>query len=403
MTKKNILFISMLPPIQSSRGAGEKTFHFYFEKFVNDENFDTRLITCALYSDHVDVEKELVGIEKKIIYWNYPDENKLAKLINIESKLNPFNRNANLTSNLTELRIIEALDEYIKDNFKPEIIILEWTEMVVLARTIKKKYPEILLIASEHDVTFIGYERKSDYYKGLKGLFWKIKYILEKRTELKALKACDLVLPHNANNKEILIQNGIKADKIFGLVPYYNNMSDLSRSNIDNTILFYGAMNRMENSISAKWFIKEVMPLLQDIDCQFVILGSNPDKELKSLQSEKIVITGFVEDIRPFFNRAKCFVAPLQLGAGIKIKVLEALSSGIPVITNEIGIEGIPVQREIDFYLCKTANQYSEVIHSIFSDYSKCKSIGENGKMKMLDHFSPETFWEQYKMLVLSL
>ena len=401
--KTKVLFISMLPPLHSSRTAGEQTFCFYFNKFLQDDEFQVGLISCAKYSDYAKIEDELKYIEKKIIYWGHPDDNRLIKLINLESRYNPFNRNANLTSNTTEMRIMQNLQEYVMSGFKPDVIILEWTEMVVLAKKIKNKYPDILLVASEHDVTLVGYKRKSEFYKGFKRLLWQQKYRHEKKVELSSLKKCDLVLPHNSDNKEILVENGIDGDKVVGLVPYYHNMKDLIRVNTGKDILFFGAMNRMENIISVEWFIKNVMPLLEDIDCRFVVLGNNPQNELKEHENERVHFTGFVEDVSLFFEQSRCFVAPLLLGAGIKIKVLEALSSGIPVLTNAIGIEGIPVIADCDYYHCDTAEEYSKVIHDIFEDISVGIHVGERGQMRVCESFSPENFYESYKKIVISL
>ena len=66
-----------------------------------------------------------------------------------------------------------------------------------------------------------------------------------------------------------------------------------------------------------------------------------------------ITVTGFVKEISKYFEQSLCLVAPLVLGAGIKIKVLEAMSAGLPVLTNQIGIEGIPAQNGIHYYYCE--------------------------------------------------
>ena len=78
-----------------------------------------------------------------------------------------------------------------------------------------------------------------------------------------------------------------------------------------------------------------------------------------------ICVTGFVDDITPYFENSLCLVAPLVLGAGIKIKILEAMSSGLPVLTNEIGIEGINAVNERDYFFCKTPEDYERRILSL--------------------------------------
>ena len=140
---------------------------------------------------------------------------------------------------------------------------------------------------------------------------------------------------------------GMNEEKIQWLVPYYSNMSGCARKSNNRDILFFGAMSRPENYLSAIWFIENVMPLLNDLDVRFVIVGSKPPEELKRFKSDRIVITGFVNDTLPYFESSMCLVAPLVLGAGIKVKILEAMSSGIPVLTNDIGIEGIEIEDNV--------------------------------------------------------
>ncbi len=90
---------------------------------------------------------------------------------------------------------------------------------MVLASTIKMYFPNAKIVASEHDVTFIGYGRKKEYFNGVKKLYWNEKYKNERRKEIQALKICDLVLPHNPDNVDVLKNCGIAEDRICWLVP----------------------------------------------------------------------------------------------------------------------------------------------------------------------------------------
>ena len=83
------------------------------------------------------------------------------------------------------------------------------------------------------------------------------------------------------------------------IVPYINLPEQVARKNINKNILFYGAMNRMENEISAEWFIKNVMPEIKDTGAKYVIVGNKPSDELKKYESDNVIITGFVQDIQP--------------------------------------------------------------------------------------------------------
>lgn len=388
-----ILWISSSPPYSKNSTAGGQTFNYYFKNISRDKRFNVRLIALVDSKTKDSVENEMDGIPHKLV----SSENSWKKFVNIDSKYNPWTKYSGLISNYRAMRILEEVKNYKKEGYNPDAVILEWTNTVILAKEIKKIFPDSKFVASEHDVTFVGYERKKEYYKGLKKLLWKIKYVNEKRIELDSLKMCELVLPHNADNRNVLVNEGIDLNKIMGLVPYYNNMSECNRNSNQKDILFFGAMARMENSLSALWFIDNVLPLLSDIDIRFVVLGSNPTEELKAKESERIHVTGFVDAVEPYFEKSMCLVAPLVLGAGIKVKVLEAMSSGIPVLTNDIGIEGIPAIDGRDYLHCVSPQEYASAIREIHNNKIDVKNLETNAKGMLKEHFSIEQSLHQYQ------
>lgn len=388
-----ILWISSSPPYSKNSTAGGQTFNYYFKNISRDKRFNVRLIALVDSKTKDSVENEMDGIPHKLV----SSENSWKKFVNIDSKYNPWTKYSGLISNYRAMRILEEVKNYKKEGYNPDAVILEWTNTVILAKEIKKIFPDSKFVASEHDVTFVGYERKKKYYKGLKKLLWKIKYVNEKRIELDSLKMCELVLPHNADNRNVLVNEGIDLNKIMGLVPYYNNMSECNRNSNQKDILFFGAMARMENSLSALWFIDNVLPLLSDIDIRFVVLGSNPTEELKAKESERVHVTGFVDAVEPYFEKSMCLVAPLVLGAGIKVKVLEAMSSGIPVLTNDIGIEGIPAIDGRDYLHCVSPQEYASAIREIHNNKIDVKNLETNAKGMLKEHFSIEQSLHQYQ------
>lgn len=400
MDRIKILWISQYAPVKSDCSAGGNTFRTYYNSFLADDRFEIRLITTCDFKEREKVKKELEPVHVDFLYTGNPSD-KVKKLANLETKYNPYNRYAGFVSNVGITRIKNFLENYIKNGYSPDVVILEWTERVVLADTIKKYFPNAKIVASEHDVTFIGYERKKDYFTGIKRAYWNAKFTNEKKKELDALSLCDLVLPHNPDNINVLIESGIKKDNIEWLVPAYNDLSRCNRSSNGHDILFFGAMSRPENYLSAIWFIDNVMPLLEGENFRFVILGSKPPEELKHRESEKVVITGFVESIVPYFEKSICMVAPLVLGAGIKVKIIEALSSGIPVLTNEIGIEGIHATSGKEYLLCKKPEEYADGIRKAAA--GELNLIGGNGKEFIKMEFNVEKSIRDYKDNVVRL
>lgn len=358
----------MCLPLDKAFHAGGKTFNYYIKKFANDPDNEVTLIAKVLpeeenYIDTINprIHKLLVQTPKEKI------RRYLGYIKSINSKFNPFYKYGNVISKEIYDQIEDRLKELKHYNYHPDVVVLEWTSMLLYIDVVKKFFPDAKYVASEHDVSFLGMKRliskaKNPFERNIRT---KAYYIF-KRNELEAIQKCDLVVTHNNKDKRLLINNGIPENKLGVIVPYYDRFPAKARYNKNKKdIIYYGAMNRMENSTSAMWFIENVMPALGDCDVRFVIIGNKPPRELVNRANDRIIVTGFVEDPSDYFNNAMCLAAPLLYGAGIKVKIIEALSSGVPVLTNSIGIEGIDAEDGISYLHCESASDYVNTIKRI--------------------------------------
>ena len=260
----------------------------------------------------------------------------------------------------------------------PQLIIMQWTQIVFMIDYVKDFFPNAKIIAVEEDVSFLNFERRIDMEKGKIGkVIANYRYHNMKKRELAVLNKADIVVNNNHKDLLLLEKEGIPKKKLRELPVFFKSYDYLKRKEPTNELLFYGAMARPENYKSAIWFIENVMPLLSDLDVRFVIVGARPDKSLLTYASDKVEITGFVDKVDPYFERCLCLVAPLVLGAGVKVKILEAMSSGIPVVTNHIGIEGIYAEDGKHYIHCEKPGEYAKYIHKLLKDYEKNATSGK--------------------------
>ena len=272
--------------------------------------------------------------------------------------------------------------EYRRRYGSPDVVVLQWTEMVNQIVWLKRLFPNSKFVSIEEDVSFLRCQRVYDSAKGLRKVVSKIILILFKKIELHSLNKSDLVVLNNGKDKKLVEENGFDTRKIFICHPFFHNMLDVQCKNIGKNILFYGAMNRPENYQSAIWFIEKVFPKLESLGFCFIVVGNNPHENLKKYDNGKSIrIMGFVKDVTPFFESSLCLVAPLVMGAGVKIKVIEAMSAGLPVLTNNVGIEGIFAENEKEFFLCSTPGEYERKILILEKNVDLGKKINVNSKM----------------------
>lgn len=164
--------------------------------------------------------------------------------------------------------------------------------------------------------------------------------------ELKIMRRADAVIVQSPKDAD-LIRSLYSIDSVIVDRPALSDFVKCIHRNSSTikpfSLLFWGAMARPENYNAILGFLKDHWPLIKHAYPQAVIfvVGSNPPSELFAYASDDVVVTGFVEDPSSYFEMAAVGIAPLQEGAGVKVKVLEMLEAGIPVISTPVGAEGI--------------------------------------------------------------
>lgn len=397
-SKKKILYISLLAPYDKVDHAGGKVHNFYLKKMQESGNCDIRLLsTCwgwevpLLDLDQYEIKNKVYVFDTNILHKN------IRKLVSGISYYNPFDKYCNMFLDYERYHIKKMVRDYAKNNPEPDVIILQWTQIIFLINYVKYYYPNCKIIAIEEDVSFLNYQRRAESARSL--LQRKIslyQYRKLKSLEINVLNKADIVVNNNHKDLLLLEDAGIIKDRLRELPVYFQSYLAVNRHSINKDILFYGNMNRPENYKSAIWFIEKVMPLIFRKDIRFLVVGSHPHKELLKKRGENIIIRGYVENVEPYFETCRCMVAPLVLGAGVKVKILEALSAGIPVLTNDIGIEGIYARNGEEYIHCNTPNEYADAINTILDNDDL--AINENAKKFITTNYNLEDKFSKFMM-----
>lgn len=378
--KKSILWISLCAPYDSVAHGGGKTHNYYLKKVFNSGKFNIDLITFCDLEEYDKAEKDLsyYGINHEIIPWVHDISiSTIKRKIQLLDMLhNPFNKFGGATNEYYWDKIKETIK---RNKYVPDIIILQWTEIVLFADRIKKLFPDAKIVAIEEDVKFLANERqiKISDNKIIKS-FNLLKYKTLYNKEINELKLVDYIITYSKKDENLLTEGGIS--NIMVVSPFFENYTICIRTEKPDDIIFYGAMSRKDNYESAIWFINNVLFKVSDKEIKFIVVGSKPVEKLKKYSSERVIITGFVDSVAPFFENGLVLVAPLISGAGIKIKILEALSAGIPVVTNNIGIEGINAKAGRDYIHCENADEYIKIINDIKSKKIDLTSYSQNSR-----------------------
>jgi len=166
-------------------------------------------------------------------------------------------------------------------------------------------------------------------------------------------------------------------------------------------------MGRHENQEAVIWFLKNVWINLDQYyhgKLKFYIIGGGCTSRFKSLVDKypNTIITGFVDDPSEHFSKAYAMIVPLHKGAGIKIKCLEAMLAGMPLITNTIGIEGINAIKDRDYLHAESENEFKEKVIECINSQELRDTLGKNAKLFIQQNFNLEESYQNYKKTLLS-
>ena len=160
-------------------------------------------------------------------------------------------------------------------------------------------------------------------------------------------------------------------------------------------LIFTGYFNHEPNRDAVRWFASRVWPTVRDRHPElfFYVVGPNPPPDILNLawKDPSIVVTGEVEDVRPYLHRATVFVCPVRMGSGMRIKILEAMASELPVVSTSLGAEGLPLQQGVNGFVADHPRIMAEQIQQLLSDAPLRRAMGRRARETVSVRYS----WDQ--------
>jgi len=159
-------------------------------------------------------------------------------------------------------------------------------------------------------------------------------------------------------------------------------------------LVFVGSMDWLPNIDGCNYFVREILPLIrrQRPDCTVGIVGRSPGSGILEMAraDPKILVSGTVPDIRPYFWGSSVSIVPLRIGGGTRLKIFEAMAAQAPIVSTTIGAEGLPVVHGRNLYLADTPEAFAEHCLALLDSEATRQQMAQNA----FDMVSSQFSWE---------
>ena len=231
--------------------------------------------------------------------------------------------------------------------------------------------------------------RRAKTEKGFRKLFWKIENERVKKYERSIY---DYFNQHSIITEQDRNLLAIPSNKKISIVPNGVDTGHFENSHISKKydIVFAGNMNYPPNIAAAIFLVEEILPKLKTQFAKITVLiaGANPSPEVQNLASDNITVSGWMNDIREAYCESRVFVAPMFIGAGMQNKILEAMSSELPVITTTLAAEAFKEKNLSKVLEANSSFEFAKAIQYYLLNEEAQVSDGKKNRIYVEEKYS---------------
>lgn len=187
---------------------------------------------------------------------------------------------------------------------------------------------------------------------------------------------------YNPNRTVPVVANGIFTDE------YEKQSAELSLG--EHALVFTGKMDYRPNVDAVIWFTSQVLPKIKQVagDVKFYIVGQKPHENLESLRdNSSVIVTGWVESVLPYLKGAEVYIAPLRMGSGTRLKILEAMAAGCAVVATTLAASGMRRETEMGMLVVDNPKQMADTIIKLLNTPALRSKLGEAAHHYVKSHY----------------
>jgi glycosyltransferase involved in cell wall biosynthesis len=254
--------------------------------------------------------------------------------------------------------------------------------------------PAVRRIISCHDSPTLGSRKLIDMLEP--SLVWGkqwLEYRHMRLMEFRLYHSVDRVLTLTNEERLALLEEDPTA-RITALSPGLRSEMFVPMPEVEkeHAIIITGRFSSDQSHLGATWFLRNVWPVVRrrDPNVKLYLVGRDPTSTMNHLASRdnRVMVTGTVEDLRPYLAKCKLYICPVLSGSGVRGKILEAMAMELPVISTLIGSEGIAFEQGQNGFLVDSPQMMADIICHVLHDKELLERMGRNARKTIEAHFT---------------
>ncbi len=300
-----------------------------------------------------------------------------------------------------DLEFSQPMLDYLQQRWlqaTPNLLQLEGTTMAQYAPFARRLGVQAI-VCTVHQVGFVAQWRRFQREKSwplrarrLAGLLSLWLY------EQRALRHCDLLVTLSEPDQRTLARWQPKLNVV--TVPSGVDLAEwplCRQPQAPQQVLFVGNYFHPPNVEGALWLAREVWPLVQTQmpEARLMLAGRSPTPEIQQLASATIQVPGTVADLREIYRQSRVVAAPIFWGSGVRIKILEGLAAGLPLVTTALAAEGLPLKHEQHALFAETPQTFAAALVRILQAPALGAQLGDAGRKLIADQYDWQAIGQQ--------
>jgi O-antigen biosynthesis protein len=258
---------------------------------------------------------------------------------------------------------------------------------------IRRLNKDIKIVFDTVDVHSLRLERESEITGDLQ---LAKEATFRRKQELRVALESDQVWCVSDSDKEIL-NTKVPAAKV-RVIPNIHNLHERGRAFQEREgLLFIGSFLHRPNCDALAYYVNQIHPLVSEVLPQAIlyVVGSHMTEDIFAFDSPSVKVLGYLRDVDELFRTTRVFVAPLRFGSGMKGKIGQAFSYGLPVVTTQIGAEGFGISHGAEVLIADDPGAFAEAVTRLYNDCKLWQRLSDNGHAYVKQNLSPSVVREQ--------